>query len=299
MSARRKRNGNTFKLLIALLIAGAIAVAYMPAGKADKDTTADDAQTQFSEKYNPEDKNIQKPAAAEPAIPSFSELEKVKIPATTDNQMLNYRGFTVAFNPGKHQPNYTVWTLEPGETDGPYSRKDVNFMPDDNIAGCATLADYRNSGFDRGHMAPAADMKWSKQAMADCHLLTNMCPQDNRLNAGAWATVEKNARKWALKHGPLVIVAGPVLNDRLTRTIGTSEIPVPERFFKVILAPQAQPPIGIAFVMPNSYVEGGAQATVTTIDEVEAITGFDFFAALPDDIETTVEQQNSLRKWNK
>lgn len=135
--------------------------------------------------------------------------------------------------------------------------------------------------------------------MSDCHLLTNMCPQDNRLNAGAWATVEKNARKWALKHGPLVIIAGPVLTDIMPRTIGPSGIPVPERFFKVILAPRADPPMGIAFIMPNSYVEGGAQATVTSIDEVETITGFDFFSALPDDIETEVEQQNSLRRWNR
>lgn len=85
----------------------------------------------------------------------------------------------------------------------------------------------------------------------------------------------------------------------MPRTIGPSGIPVPERFFKVILAPRADPPMGIAFIMPNSYVEGGAQATVTSIDEVETITGFDFFSALPDDIETEVEQQNSLRRWNR
>ena len=96
-----------------------------------------------------------------------------------------------------------------------------------------------------------------------------------------------------------MIVAGPVLSDRLTRTIGQSEIPVPERFFKVILAPEANPPMGIGFIMPNSYVEGGAQSTVVSIDQVEAVTGFDFFAALPDSIENIVESQNSIRIWNK
>lgn len=286
MPARRKKTTHTPKLLIALLIAGAIAAACVSEGNVH---TTETGHTRAEASQ----------AADTEAMPPLHELEKVKMPADIDNQMLNYRGFTVAFNPSKHQPNYTVWTLEPEETDGPYTRKNSNFQPDTNVSGSATLADYKNSGFDRGHMAPAADMKWSKQAMADCHLLTNMCPQDNRLNAGAWATVEKNSRKWALRHGPLIIVAGPVLSDRLPRTIGRSRIPVPERFFKVILAPHATPPMGIAFIMPNSYVEGGAQATVTSIDEVEAITGFNFFHALPDNIEAEVEQQNTLRKWNK
>ena len=285
MPARRKKSHNASRLLIALLIIGAMAAAYAFERAGSPDTASDSIAADSPSKNG--------------SMPPYSELEKVVMPPDVDNRMLNYRGFTVAFNPSKPQPNYTVWTLEPEETDGPYSRKDANFMPDDNVEGSATLADYRNSGFDRGHMAPAADMKWSKQAMNDCHLLTNMCPQDNRLNAGAWATVEKNARKWALRHGPLVIVAGPVLSDRMPRTIGTSKIPVPERFFKVILAPKADPPMGIAFIMPNEYVEGGAQATVTSIDEAEAVTGFDFFAALPDDIEADVEKQNSLRSWNK
>jgi len=228
-------------------------------------------------------------------------LETVRIPVGIANEMIDYEGFTVSFNADAHQPNYAVWTLTGEHTDGPFSRKaaDVNFMPDPNVDGCATLADYKRSGFDRGHMVPAADCKWSKDAMKDCHYLTNMCPQDNRLNAGAWATVEKNTRKWVGRHGTLIIVAGPILTDRLTRTIGPSKVPVPERFFKVILAPEANPPMGIGFIMPNSYIDGGAQSTVTSIDQVESATGFDFFAALPDSTEAIVESQNSLRKWNK
>ena len=239
------------------------------------------------------------------SAPSESELfkdcnlEKVVLPDTVSNVMLTYEGFTVGFNPEMHMPNYVVWTLEPSEVNGEFRRSDVQFMPDQRVKGCASLDDYRNSGFDRGHMAPAADMKWSAQSMADCHLLTNMCPQDKRLNAGAWATVENNARRWAVKHGDLVIIAGPVLTDRLTRSIGSTPLPVPERFFKVILAPKADPPMGIGFIMSNSYIEGGAQSTVVTIDEVESITGFDFFSELPDSIERVVEQQSKLIMWNK
>ena len=229
----------------------------------------------------------------------LSDYEDVVIPKSLGNEEIDYTGFTVGFNPDMHQPNYVAWVLTPDHTDGPYSRKDVDFQVDPRVKGCATIADYKGSGFDRGHMAPAADMKWSKEAMTDCHYLTNMCPQSNKLNTGAWATVEKNTRKWAMKHGPVVIVAGPVLSDRLSRTIGPSRVPVPERFFKVLLAPEANPPMGLAFIMPNSYVEGGAESTVATIDQVEAITGFDFFSALPDDVENRVESESSIRKWNK
>lgn len=232
------------------------------------------------------------------AMPSPESLTAVELPAGTPAQMLHYTGFDVCFNASAHQPNYSAWVLTPERTDGPHTREEVDFAPDPDVDGCPTLADYKNSGFDRGHMAPAADMKWSREAMAHCHYLTNMCPQANTLNAGAWATVEKSARKWTEKHGPLVIVAGPVLSDRLTRTIGGSRIPVPERFFKVILAPEADPPMGIGFIMPNGYVEGGAQATVVSIDRVEAVTGYDFFSALPDNVETAVEAQASLRMWN-
>ena len=97
----------------------------------------------------------------------------------------------------------------------------------------------------------------------------------------------------------LIIVCGPVLSDRLTRTIGENKVTVPERFFKVILAPYADPPRAIAFIMPNSQVAGGMQAAVTTVDNVEAITGLDFFSALPDDLEAEVESKSSFPLWEK
>lgn len=270
MARKKKKSSASTWIVIALIFAAIAAVAFIPSDNAP---------------------------VAPPSDPG--SLETVVMPSTVPNKMLAYEGFTVGFNPEMHQPNYVVWTLEPDETDGEHSRKKASFMPDERVDGCATLDDYRNSGFDRGHMAPAADMKWSAQAMSDCHYLTNICPQNQALNGGAWQTVENNARQWAKKYGPLVIVCGPVLSDKLTRTIGSTPVPVPERFFKVILAPETNPPMGIGFIMPNSRVEGGAQAAAVSIDQVEEVTGFDFFSALPDDIENEVERQDKFRMWNK
>ncbi len=230
---------------------------------------------------------------------SADSLMQVSMPDDVASRLIGYTGFTVSFNPDAHQPNYVAWELTADETDGSISRSD-EFASDPDVEGCPTLADYRRSGFDRGHMIPAADVKWDADAMRQSHLLTNITPQDHKLNAGAWATLEANCRTWARRDSALIIISGPVLSDRMPRSIGSDNtIPVPERFFKVILSPYTNPPRGIAFIMPNGAVTGGVQAAATTIDNVEAITGFDFFAALPDEIENQVEQQCEYHVWQR
>lgn len=210
---------------------------------------------------------------------------------------LKYKGFDVYFNPVKHIPNAVAWYLTAERAQGTVPR--INkFNADPTVIGCATLADYRRSGFDRGHMAPAGDMKWDSTAMIESHYLTNMCPQDHAANAGRWKTVEEMTRRWAVRDSLLIIVAGPVITDLMPRTIGDG-VAVPERFFKVILAPAANPPRAIGFIMPNAYTPDGVEALVHTVDQIETITGYDFFSALPDDVENRVEARADFRTWNR
>lgn len=234
-----------------------------------------------------------------PSVDPATDLTYITPVDGIDARDLQYTGFRVNFNPTLHIPNYVVWTLTESTSDGPHTRKNAKFQADTDVEGSATPDDYRRSGFDRGHMAPAADMKWSAEAMDQCHYMTNICPQDNKLNTGAWSTVENMCRKWAGRYGRLIIVCGPVVTDYMPRHIGETGVAVPERFFKVVIAPDAQKPKGIGFMMPNTYVEGGAQQCVVSIDQVEAITGYDFFSALPDEIENDIEQQASLQDWQR
>jgi len=227
-------------------------------------------------------------------------LQLVMTDNTTESQTLAYEGFTVNFNPKMHQPNYVAWELtaeESAATD--VSRKGSDFQQDFDVEGCATLTDYKRSGFSRGHMFPAADAKWSAAAMRDCFMLTNICPQKSELNGGAWKSVEDKSRKWAQRDSSLIIICGPVLTDRLTCSIGSTPVPVPERFFKVILAPYAKPMRAIGFIMNNGYVEGGMQAAAVSVDEVERITGFDFFSTLPDSIEDKIEAECNFPLWSR
>lgn len=273
MSKPDKRPGWASYAIVACLLM--VAAAIWAFGDKDKDSVRSHA-----------------PEAAE-------QLMEVRMPQGTQSVMIDYEGFTMSFNPAMHQPNWVAWELTRDESQAEqFTRKDADFAPDSNVDGCAQLDDYRGSGYDRGHMCPAGDMRWSLQGMKDCFLLTNMSPQKNALNAGAWKNLEEKCREWAVRDSALIIICGPVLTDRLTRTIG-SGVPVPERYFKVILAPYADPVRGIAFIMPNSRVNGGMQAAAVSIDDVEEITGFDFFSSLPDDIEAQVEADCNFPRWSR
>lgn len=231
------------------------------------------------------------------AVRQYQGLDHVVMPAAVESQEYDYKGFKVSFNSHNRTPNWVAWELLGVETEGEASRHN-KFWQDVNVEGCPTTGDYRNSGYDRGHMCPAAEQKWSEEAMNDCFVMANMCPQDHALNSGAWNTLENRERNWARRDSAIVIVAGPIYENGDTKTIGNGVL-VPSAFFKVLLAPYVEQPRAIGFVFPNMSAPGNMQNYVMTIDDIEKLTGYDFFSALPDDIENEVESKASFREWNK
>lgn len=216
---------------------------------------------------------------------------------TGDAEMLNYPGFNVYFSHKHHQPYYSAWILTPEHAASQAYSRSNNFRADAYVDGSAKVSDYRRSGFDRGHMAPSGDFRFDEKAQNATFYLTNISPQRKELNTKTWANLEEQCRSWAKRDSTLIIVTGPILNDYLTNTIGSTGVTVPDRYFKVVLAPYANPPRAIGFIMPNGPVQGGVQATAVTVDQVEEITGFDFFSSLPDEIENEVESQARYSKW--
>lgn len=225
-------------------------------------------------------------------------LLRVVAPDSLTSQIKEYEGFTLSFNAVNGTPNWVAWELLGTETDGGVSRSN-KFWQDAEVRGCPQHQDYSGSGYDRGHMCPAADQKWSEQAMNDCFSLTNVAPQHHALNTGAWKTLENKERLWARRDSAIIIVAGPVYAPSDTERIGEAGVRVPGAFFKVIAAPYLAEPRGIAFVYPNMPAPGNMQNYVMTIRDVEKLTGFDFFSELPDHIEERVESVASFRDWNK
>ena len=240
--------------------------------------------------------NRRSKSAAETGADACS-LTKVVMPESTPGIMLEYTGFTVNFNPEMHVPNYVAWELTAQETKGDLPRHN-KFSPDKKVPGCPTLDDYRRSGFDRGHMAPAADMKWSKVAMEESFLMTNICPQVKSLNSGIWHRLEQRVREWAARDSSIIVVCGPIFTPgKPVEQIGEIGVAVPHRFFKALYAPGRN--IGIAFIFDNDKVKGELRKYAVTIDSVERETGLDLFYNLPDDIENEVENQCNYKLWEK
>lgn len=218
-------------------------------------------------------------------------------PKGTPEQILKRTGYVASYNKATLLPNWVAWHLTAERTEGSAKRSGVDFAEDTEVPEPrATDWDYYNSGYDRGHMCPAADNKWSKKAMEESFLFTNMCPQNGNLNRGDWNEMEMACRKWAKKYGGLYIVCGPILYKGKHRTIGNNKVVVPEAFFKVVLR-TGDDPQAIGFIYKNTSGNRPKDSYVNTVDEVERITGINFFPSLPDDVEKKVEAECDLGLW--
>jgi endonuclease G len=145
-------------------------------------------------------------------------------------------------------------------------------------------------------MCPAGDNKWDAEALMQSFLLTNICPQQSSLNRGDWAEVEKICRKWAKKYRDIYIVCGPILYPQKHKTIGSNRVVVPEGFFKVVLCMRGTPK-AIGFIFKNAKCNNPLSSYANSVDQVERMTGIDFFPQLPDNIENKVEAECNLNDW--
>lgn len=229
---------------------------------------------------------------------SYHGLDHVNVPPSRPSVEKEYEGFRVSFNAENRTPNWVAWELLGSRTEGA-TRRSNKFWTDPELEGCPSTRDYTRSGYDRGHMCPAADQKWSERAMEDCFSMANIIPQDHDLNTGAWKTLENKERLWARRDSAILIVAGPIYTETDRRRIGESGVRVPGACFKVLAAPYADPPRAIAFVYPNMTAPGNMENYVMTVDELERITGYDFLHALPDPIENEIESKASFKAWNR
>ena len=213
-------------------------------------------------------------------------------------QILRRRAYTTSYNSTTKTPNWVAWHLTDAHTRGRFQRKEEIFSEDTSVATPrATNMDYYNSRYDRGHMCPAGDNKWDKQAMTESFLFTNICPQNHGLNKYEWNDIEMKCREWARKYGSIDIVCGPIFDSvGEQKTIGKNKVYVPTRFFKVILC-RIGDPKAIGFIYRNEGKKQLMEDAVCTVDEVEKLTGIDFFPALDDKTERKIEAKANLEDW--
>lgn len=235
------------------------------------------------------------------SLPDGPEIP-VRTAGTKHTQTIRHKGYTLSFDPRHNTPEWVAWELTSQEANGTKPRAD-EFQPDPNVdeAHRVTTEDYKGSGYDRGHMIPAADMKWDSRAMAESFYMSNICPQDHSLNAGSWATLEKACRRWATQEGAIYIVCGPVYAPGKTpKQIGREhKVDVPDGFFKCVLSLYPGQEKAVGFYYENRSGKQPMAQTALTVDSVEQLTGLDFFAAVPDSIENRVEATFSLKAWER
>ena len=279
-----------------------LAVAYQGEKKKGDFSTLDKP---FVESYNSDKSNSPKKTNGKKKTTqknSFEVKQGLEIPTSKANvpSLLLYReGYTTSYNVDTRTPNWVAWHLTANHTNGPAKRKGIIFQADEDIpAPRVDTYDYMRSGYDRGHMCPAGDNHWSQKAMEQSFLMTNICPQVPALNSGLWNTIEKQCRTWAQVYGDVYIVCGPIYFNQKHKTIGKNKIQVPEAFFKVVLRLKDEPK-AIGFICRNASAKGRKKTDyINSVDEVERITGMDFFSQLPDDIEQQIEGQADIKDWN-
>lgn len=220
------------------------------------------------------------------AVPqqNTNALLAVTIPKGVSNQVLNYQAIRVNFNPSLRIPNCVAYELTAtmvamADAPGHEVRKNYNYARDPNVKSCPENWEYRGSGYSRGHMAPAMDMRWDKTTMAQCFYMTNMCPQETKLNNDHWRVLEERVHRWAKRDKRIMVYTGPIMGKD-PKMIGKDKknIAVPDAFFKVLYAPDQGR--AIAFIYPNTPCPGGIKKYAVTVAEVERRTGLTFSNAI-------------------
>ena len=226
----------------------------------------------------------------------------IEIPAPLKDrseQIIQHNGYTLSYNKSHNTANWSAWELTAKEAEGELPRKN-KFWADPNIETAYRVDwyEYKGSGYDRGHLCPAADMKWSEDAMHDCFYMSNICPQEPRLNGGAWKKLEEECRNWALREKAIYIVCGPVYKKGKHEQIGIDHaIDVPEGFFKVVLSIKKGNEKAIGFYYENTPRKQPMIKAATSVDCIEELTGIDFFPSLPDSLEKALESRFSFAEW--
>lgn len=211
--------------------------------------------------------------------------------------IIDREGYALGYIEYHEQAAWVIYKLTKNEANIKEVKRNNKFKADPEIpTGSATPADYRKSGYDRGHLAPAADMCFSVQTMEDSFYMSNMSPQKPQFNQGIWKDLEKKVRDIAIKEGEIYVVTGPILPKEKTITIGANQVTVPDKYYKVVydLTP---PQKMIGFILPNAGSDKDIFDFAVTVDAVEEATGLDFFSELPVEKQKELESRVNIEEW--
>ena len=227
-------------------------------------------------------------------IPTFLfSQEASNFLPTNNGELVHHTYYSLSYSEQYEQAEWVFYEIKKKRTLGLVSRTN-NFRSDNSVStNSATLSDYKGSGFDRGHLAPAHDFSFNKDAMSESFYMSNMSPQNPSFNRGIWGNLESLVRSWGT-NSSIYVVTGPILDDCST-TIGTNNVCVPKYYYKVIYDPSEEKMI--SFILPNEKGTKMLKSYVCTTDSLEEITNIDFFPILEDKLEKKLQEAKDISKW--
>ncbi|MEM1324482.1 MAG: DNA/RNA non-specific endonuclease [Bacteroidota bacterium] len=222
------------------------------------------------------------------------------LPSSESKAIIRHKHYALAYNEQHEVAEWVAYELTRDQLNQNRVRREDNYRSDPKVkTESATSRDYSGSGYDRGHLLPVGDRKFSFEAMDETFFMSNISPQVRNFNSGIWRELEEDVRDWARKYRKVYVVTGPVLKGRPKERIGRNKVSVPRRFYKVILDISDPELKGIGFIIPNEVSDKELQEYAVAIDEVEALTGIDFFPDLmEDDLEKELESEFDTELWD-
>ena len=218
------------------------------------------------------------------------------LPKTNTNELVKHQYFILSYNEEAEQANWVAYDLKKEFLKNNHYKRPY-FISDPLVkTKSADWRNYKNSGFDKGHLCPAADMAFDLDAYNDTFYTSNISPQSHDFNAGNWNYLEQKVRYWAAKFDGVFVITGGVFNNS-KNSIGTEKVIVPDYFYKIILDYDHKTLKTIAFLIPNQKTNKAFADYAVSVDQVEKLTGIDFFPVLEDRVEDDLERKVDTRYW--
>ncbi len=219
------------------------------------------------------------------------------LPTSTTGQIVNHHYYTLSYNEAYENAEWVAYSLTPSQISHRRIKR-PHFTRDPLVkTRSAHYKNYYPYGYEKGHLLPAADRRFSVEAFDETFYTSNVSPMKHGFNSGIWNRLEKQVRYWVKRYGKLYIVTGGVLQPGLER-IGSEHVAVPHYFYKIVLD-YKQPGKArvIGFLIPHKNLHEDLRDFVVPVDSIEKLTGIDFFPALPDSIENRLEAEQHPEQW--
>ncbi|WP_158839390.1 DNA/RNA non-specific endonuclease [Polaribacter sp. L3A8] len=219
------------------------------------------------------------------------------LPTSTTNQVVHHQNYSLSYSEKHEQAEWVAYELKASDLSSTNYKRPYFEIDNAVKTKAAHWRNYKKSGYDKGHLCPAADRRFSKAAHDETFLTSNISPQEHQFNAGVWNRLEQKVRYWAKKNDGVFVITGGVLENNL-KTIGSESVSVPNQFYKLILDKTKGKIKMLAFLMPHKESNLPLYKFVVSVDKIEALTGIDFFKELEDSVENKLESSSSYKNWS-